>query len=53
MEYEKICPKCEIKLPYFTKDGKHNFVPSVNQNGKIIDICMKCKMEEIIKKWEG
>lgn len=53
MESNGICPKCGIKLPFFTEDGKHNFVPSVDQNGKIINLCMKCKMEEVTRKWKG
>lgn len=49
----KICPKCNTKLPIFNEKGMHNFCPASTPNGGIIDICMKCKMDEVKKHWIG
>lgn len=50
----KVCPKCSIKLPLFAKDGKHNFCPSSKAfEGKIVEICMKCKMDEVVEDWKN
>ena len=52
METLRKCLKCGIELPDFTKDGKHNFCPSSEAfKGRIVEICMKCKMEEVVEKW--
>jgi len=40
---EETCALCQIKLPEFNKDGKHNFVPHI-VGGKVQNLCMKCKM---------
>lgn len=47
----KKCPICGIELPCFNKHGNHNFCPASTSKGKIINICMNCKMETIIRKW--
>jgi uncharacterized Zn finger protein (UPF0148 family) len=48
------CPKCGIELLMMDKDGKHNFCPSSEAfSGRIVEICMKCKMEEVVAKWEN
>jgi len=53
MEIHKMkCPKCGIELSVFDKDGKHNFCPASTPDGKIINLCMKCKMEEVVEKWK-
>lgn len=47
------CPKCGVELPVFNEKGQHNFCPSSTViKGKIVDICMKCKMEEVVKVWQ-
>ena len=47
------CPKCKKEPPSFDENGKHNFCPSSEfEKGKIVEICMKCKMAEVIEKWE-
>lgn len=55
------CPKCGAKLPLFNEKGQHNFCPTLWEDSKtvdgvwhpqkIIEICMKCKMEEVVEKW--
>ena len=47
------CPKCNIKLPLFDEKGAHNFCPTASSNGEIVNICMKCKMDEVKKHWNG
>jgi hypothetical protein len=46
------CQKCGVEFSPFNEKGKHNFCPLSLPNGKIINVCIKCKMEEIVKKWE-
>jgi hypothetical protein len=41
--------KCNAELPIFDEKGNHNFCPQVQKNGKIIDVCMKCKTAELEK----
>ena len=54
MECKRICLKCGVQSPVFTEDGKHNFCPSSEAfKGRIEEICMKCKMEEITAKWDS
>lgn len=54
MPYLKTCPKCKVKIPVYNEEGKHNFCPSSEfEQGKIVDLCMKCKMEEVVEKWHG
>jgi len=54
MEYKQTCPKCGRKLPLFNEGGQHNFCPSSEfEQGKIVDLCMKCKMEEVVALWHG
>ena len=50
-EYKMKCKKCGAELPIFNEKGQHNFCPLSLPNGKIIDVCMKCKMQEIVEKW--
>jgi len=50
---EKTCALCQIKLPEFDRDGKHNFVPEAfdeNADDKdkdphwiIKNVCINCK----------
>ena len=44
-ETTMTCVRCKNTLPRMTKDGKHNFAPSL-VDGVIVDVCMKCKMKE-------
>jgi len=48
----ETCQICQEKLSIFTKGGKHNFCPGSFQNGQIVNICIKCKMKEILKAWK-
>ena len=58
---ELICPKCGKSYPVWRlhlflgeqqKRLAHNFCPSSEAfRGRIVDICMKCKMEEIESLW--
>lgn len=53
MEHKLTCPKCGVELPLFTEHGKHNFCPSSEyKQGKIVELCMKCKMEEVVVIWQ-
>ena len=47
---EIICPKCGVELSLFNEKGQHNFCPTSASKGRIINICMKCKIEEIVAK---
>jgi len=48
------CPKCGVKLPLFDEKDQHNFCPSSEAlPGRIVEICMKCKMEEVVAKWKN
>ncbi len=47
------CPKCKIKLPSFDERGMHNFCPKVSDTREIVNICIKCKMDEVKKHWHG
>jgi hypothetical protein len=51
---EKIkCPKCGVESSVFDEKGQHNFCPSGSAPlFKIVEICIKCKMEEVIAKWK-
>ena len=54
MEYEQTCPKCGVKLPPSSEEGKHNFCPSSEFiRGKIVEICMECKIQEVVAIWSG
>lgn len=46
-----ICPRCGKKAPEFNEQEKHNFCPTVEDN-KTINICMECKMKEILLSWK-
>ena len=45
-------PKCGVELPVLNNNGENNFCPQVQKDGKIIDVCMKCKMAEVEKIWK-
>lgn len=46
------CSKCGVELPVFNGKGQHNFCPSSEAvKGRIVEICMKCKMEEVLARW--
>ena len=47
---KKECPICHKKLTIMTEDGKHNFVPHLWTDKRIVDICIKCKVNAIAKK---
>lgn len=51
--HTKVCPLCHTELPLFTEGGKHNFCPANAKDGRIIDICIKCKMKEVTDRWSG
>jgi len=51
----RACPKCGVRLPIWTLflDGQekrlrvgHNFCPSVDDSGEIVQICIQCKMTQ-------
>ncbi|OGZ64233.1 MAG: hypothetical protein A2998_00355 [Candidatus Staskawiczbacteria bacterium RIFCSPLOWO2_01_FULL_37_25b] len=58
---EQTCKKCGKSYPIWQlhlflgekrKRLAHNFCPSSEAiKGRIVEICMKCKMEEVVKKW--
>ena len=52
-ELDMKCPKCGIRLPIFNEKGQYNFCPtsSICKN-KIVEICIKCKIDEVVKIWE-
>jgi len=50
-ESEQRCLKCGQWLPMFAEDGKHNFCPASTKDGGIINLCIKCKVEEVIEAW--
>jgi hypothetical protein len=41
------CERCNKSAPIFDENGQHNFCPASTEDGKIIYLCMSCKMEEI------
>ncbi|MGA2417690.1 MAG: hypothetical protein ABSF55_00365 [Candidatus Staskawiczbacteria bacterium] len=45
------CPICHVKSPLMNSDGKHNFCPHSTEDGKVISICMGCKVDRIGWKW--
>ncbi|KKQ18575.1 MAG: hypothetical protein US31_C0003G0004 [Berkelbacteria bacterium GW2011_GWA1_36_9] len=54
MDKKIKCPKCWVELPLFNEKGQHNFCPTISiGKNKIVEICIKCKMEEVVKKWEN
>ncbi|MCX6721235.1 MAG: hypothetical protein NT026_01380 [Candidatus Staskawiczbacteria bacterium] len=53
MENKIKCPKCGVELPQFDERGQHNFCPTSEfVPGKILNVCMKCKMEEVVREWK-
>ena len=60
---EQMCKKCGKFLPIwrlhlFSGERRerlaHNFCPSSETvKGRIVEICMKCKIEEVVAKWEN
>lgn len=62
MEY-LFCAICKEKMPALNERGEHNFCPSVleksrTENGVwrasvIKDICIKCKIREVLKSWKA
>ncbi|MSU54645.1 MAG: hypothetical protein EXS48_02285 [Candidatus Staskawiczbacteria bacterium] len=46
-----VCDKCAAKLSIFTETGMHNFCPTSTSLGEVISVCMKCKMDEVKKRW--
>lgn len=46
-----VCEKCGKQAPMFDGAGKHNFCPANDEDGKLIRVCMDCKMKEIVKRW--
>lgn len=49
--YMKICDRCGHKAPEFNEQGGHNFCPA-SEEGKIIILCMKCKVVDANKHSE-
>lgn len=59
----QVCPKCGKSYPVwrfhlFYEETKerlaHNFCPSSEAfPSRIVEICMKCKIEEVVAKWEN
>jgi len=46
-------PECGAEKSIFSEDGKYNFCPQAQKDGKtIMNICMKCKMAEVEKIWK-
>lgn len=52
MEKKIKCPKCGVELPLFNEKGQHNFCPTSIPNERIIDVCIKCKIEAIVERWK-
>jgi hypothetical protein len=60
---EQKCPKCGKSLPIWRlrlfsgeqrKRLAYNFCPSSEAfPGRIVDICMNCKMKEVFAKWKN
>lgn len=49
----KKCEICGIELPDRKDDGRHNFVPLFDPlDGKIKEVCLKCKMREVVLRPE-
>lgn len=48
----KICPLCKKELPLFQENSYHNFCPHSLDGGKIVDVCIICKMMFIDGKWQ-
>ncbi|MGD0577253.1 MAG: hypothetical protein ABSA74_04210 [Candidatus Staskawiczbacteria bacterium] len=56
----KTCPKCGREYPiwrlhlYIGEKAMrlaHNFCPADDPSGKIVELCMKCKMDGVVEKW--
>jgi hypothetical protein len=48
----KVCPRCSISLPIMDEKGQHNFCPTI-AGGKVISVCMKCKLFETSDPGKG
>jgi hypothetical protein len=54
MDKKIKCPKCGRELLQFNEAGQHNFCPTSKfAPGKIVHVCMKCKIEEVVDKWKN
>ena len=49
----ETCPRCGKNYPLFNDEGKHNFCPTVGPNGQPKNVCIDCKMKDIVRKWES
>lgn len=48
----KICPICKRELPVFDAEDRYNFCPSARVvEDQVVDICRKCKIDEIVLLW--
>jgi hypothetical protein len=52
-DFKIKCQKCEVELPIFNEKGQHNFCPASTPDGGIVNLCMKCKMDEVVEKWKN
>ena len=43
----QLCAKCGKSLPIVSDEGKNNFCPASDGTGKIINLCMECKIKDI------
>ncbi len=46
----KKCPRCGKEYSVFNNKKRHNFVPFLNEKGKIENLCIGCKTKEIRKR---
>lgn len=52
-DFKTKCPKCKVELPVFNENGQHNFCQASMPSGGIVNLCMKCKMDEVVEKWKN
>lgn len=53
MEIKHKCLRCGVELPEFDEKGQHNFCPASTPEGKIISLCMACKMQVLSERKKG
>ncbi|MCX6724429.1 MAG: hypothetical protein NT155_04690 [Candidatus Staskawiczbacteria bacterium] len=44
------CPVCEESFPLMTKDGMHNFCPTIDTGGGVVNVCINCKVSRVKPK---
>ncbi|MFH1656621.1 MAG: hypothetical protein ABH956_02500 [Candidatus Nealsonbacteria bacterium] len=46
-----ICSECGKKLPCYNQEGMNNFCPKSFNGKEVKNVCMACKMQEVVVCW--